>query len=169
MFFFFIGLVFINLFLYTSNYVFLIFLFIDIFFLARKCQLRLLLIVVMGVLLFYTININYYNFFTSRKYVSVEFEVIEKYDNYSIVEGSEGKYLIYNNNHTFYEGSLIYLKGDIKCIKDGYNSFYIYLNKKGVNYEILIPKNKDWNEDLLSQMKGDEEKCQATLFSYQPF
>ncbi len=43
------------------------------------------------------------------------------------------------------------------------------LKGKGVNYEILIPKNKDWNEDLLSQMKGDEEKCQATLFSYQPF
>ena len=91
MFFFFLGLVFINVFLCTGNYLFVIFLLFDIFFLAKKCQQRLVLIVVAGLLVFYTININYYKFYTSERNVSGEFEVAEKKENYSIVTDGEGK------------------------------------------------------------------------------
>ena len=175
MFFFFIGLVFVNLFLYYGNYLFLVFLFVDIFFLAKKSNLRLFFILIIGLIFYFTININYFSFFTNKKFIEEQFEVVEKKDSYSIVENNGGKYLIYNNDYEFYNGSILYLEGKIESITNSYNSFYTFLNKKGVNYEIsynklyILENDKKFNEiviDSLLDNKSEVSKSYLKLILF---
>lgn len=176
MFFFFTGLIFLNLFLYYDNYLFLLFLFVNVFYLYRKCEMKLFLLAVFGILVFYSFNINFYNFNTSEHYFVGEVVVSEKYDNYSIVDYNGGKYLLYNNDNLFYRGSVLYLEGEIDNIKDTYNSFYTYLNKKGVNYQIdykkiyVVRNNEPFNEIVINKLlenksEGSKSYLKLILFN----
>lgn len=154
---------------------FLVFLFIDIFYLSKKCDVKLFLLSVLGIVMFYSLNINCYNLNISESNFAGEVIVKERYDNYSIVENNGDKYFIYNNDEIFYKGSILFLEGDILNIKDSYNSFYIYLNKKGVNYEIdynkiyVIENNQPFNEVVVNRLlenKNDDSKSYLKLILF---
>lgn len=164
MFFLFIGLVFINLFLYYGNYLFLVFFFMDICFLGKKCNIKLLIVVILGFILFFSNHINYYSFKTNDNYINKQLIVLEKYEEYSIVGKGNEKYLIYNNDYMFYEGSKLHIKGMLENIENTYNSFYKYLNKKGINYKIdynkiyIIKNNKKMNEIIVDRLMNNKSE-----------
>jgi len=158
MFFFFISLIFINLFIYYGSYVYLIFLFITIYSFGKKVDIKTFIISIGCLLMFFTLNINYYNFYTEEVYFDSEVKVIEKYEKYSVVHSDGDKYLIYNNDYNFNEGSLLYLRGSLENIKGGYEEFNLYLNKKGVNYKInyselyILENNVKVNEEIVNKL-----------------
>lgn len=164
MFFFFLGLIFINLFLYYSNYLFLFFVFMCIYYCGKKCNFKLFICSVFVIILYFSFNLNYYNFSRYDNVFDQEVIVLEKYDTYSIVGDKNGKYFIYNDNYIFYENSVIYLKGEIINIKNTYNSFYNYLNKKAVNYQVdyyklyVLENDKKCNELIMDSLLSNKSE-----------
>lgn len=136
MIYFFICIIFINLFLFYKNYWLLVILFFSIILLSKKVDFKLFIVSILGIVCFYTFNLNYYHYSISNYNVDNEVEVIEKKENYSIVENGREKYLIYNNDYEFYDGSRLYVVGKLESIENTYNDFYNYLNKQGVLYKL---------------------------------
>lgn len=137
---FFISLIFINLFIYYNNHIFLILLLASLYFLGRRVNVRLYIVCCVFIALFYTFYSNYFDIRTLPNYFKGEVEVIENYSNYSIVEKGNNRFLIYNGEHEFNEGNKIYFEGKLVDIRRTYNDFYNYLNKKCVGYML------DYNE-----------------------
>lgn len=136
MIYFFICIIFINLFLFYKNYWLLVILFFSIILLSKKVDFKLFIVSILGIVCFYTFNLNYYHYSIGNYNVDNEVEVIEKKENYSIVENGREKYLIYNNDYEFYDGSQLYVVGKLESIENTYNDFYNYLNKQGVLYKL---------------------------------
>lgn len=175
MFYLFLGLIFVNLFLYYHSYIFLIFLFLCMWMIGKRCDIKLCLFCSVCILLFFSININYYNFHTQNTFIKKELKVIEKHDNYSIVGNKKEKYLMYNNDYEFYNGSLIYLEGKVSNIEKSYNSFYKYLNKKGVNYEIdcyklyVLNNDKKVNEIIVDKLLENKTRSSKSYLKLMLF
>lgn len=136
MLYFFVGLIFANLFLYYKKYVFLLFLFVSLYMLGKRIRLKLYVVCCVVISIFLTFRINYYEDKVDYYKVSKVLMIEEKYENYSIVDDENKKYLIYNNDYEFCEGNKIFFEGKLVSIKDTYNDFYNYLNKKLVYYEL---------------------------------
>ncbi len=136
MFYFFISLIFVNLFLYYNNYLFLVFLFISLVFLALRVCLKTYLVTVVLVLVFFSFHFNYYNYVSDDNFIKEEVKVIEVKEKYSVVEFGGINYLLYQGDCDLKEGNKVYVEGSLVRIKGTYNNFYTYLNKKGINYEI---------------------------------
>ena len=136
MLYFFVGLIFTNLFIYYKKYVFVLFLFISLYMLGKRISLKLYIVCCVVISIFLTFRINYYEDKNDSYKVDKVLIVEEKYENYSIVSDENKKYLIYNNDNEFNEGNRVFFKGDLVNIKDTYNDFYNYLNKKLVYYEL---------------------------------
>ena len=140
MFYFFVSLIFINLFLYFKSYIYLFFVFVSLFLLGKKINLKLYIVCCLSVILFYSFNLKYYDCSVKPGSFKNVVEVIEQYENYSIVEQESDKYLIYNQGNDFKEGNKIYFEGELVDITDTYNDFYGYLNKKRINFELDYKK-----------------------------
>lgn len=137
---FFISLVFINLFLYYGKYVFLAFLFFSLYMLGRRINLKLYVFCCVSVALFFSFNINYYRDDIDVTTINDVLVIVESYENYSIVSDKKNNYLIYNNDMDFKVGNKVLIKGNLNCIKNTYNEFYNYLNKKLIYYQIDYKK-----------------------------
>ena len=123
MFYFFVSLIFANLFLYSKNYIYLLFVFVSLFLLGKKVNLKLYIVCCLSVILFYSFNIKYYDCSLKEGSFKNVVEITEQYENYSIVEQGGNKYLIYNKDNDFKEGNKIYFEGELVDIADTYNDF----------------------------------------------
>lgn len=175
MFFFFISVIFVNLFLYYENYIFILFLFFSLLWFCKRNDVRMYFFFVALLLVFFTKNINYYEYESNTTQIMENLLVLEKYDNYSIVGTSKRKFLIYNNDYNFYVGNEIYFEGYLENIRDSYNDFYNYLNKKGVNYVLnydyfkIIEGGKKENEIIIDKLlanKGNVSKSYLKLILF---
>lgn len=138
MFYLFLCLVFGGLFIYYHNYVYLVFLLLFLCLLGKRVCFKLYILCCLAISLFLTFNINFYKSNIIIGEFVKDFEVIESYDNYSIVSDGEYKYVVYNGKENFNKGNKILIKGEVKDIRGSYNDFYNYLNKKNINYEIEV-------------------------------
>lgn len=175
MLYFFISLIFVNLFIYYENYLFLIFLFIFIYFLGKRVPFNLYVVCCVSIALFFSFNLNYYKVEIKSYDVNRVLEILESYDNYSIVKDEEIKYLVYNKDNEFKEGNKILFKGRLINIEESYNSFYNYLNKKNVNYELdyyscqIIDDSVSFNVmivDKLLHNKSEKSKSYLKLILF---
>lgn len=136
MLYFFLNLVFINLFLYYNNYIFLAFILITLVVISKRYNFKLFIIGCLSVILFFSFNMDYYDYSYADLDINNVFEVKEVKENYSIVSDGNREFLVFNNDNEFVRGNKILFKGRLVDIRDSYNSFNTYLNKKAINYEI---------------------------------
>lgn len=175
MIYFFISLIFINLFLYYKNYIFLVFVFTGLFLLGKLVNLKLFCLCCVGICLFTTFNFNYYKHDVANYNFDSNVVILENYSNYSIVGDNKNKYVIYNNDNNFRVGNEIWFKGKLINIEDSYNEFYNYLNKNNVCYEleyedfIVIDNSVKLNEviiDKLLENKSEQSKSYLKLILF---
>lgn len=166
----FLSIIFLNLYVYYGNYIFLVFLFICLYQIGKREGIRLLLFTSILLIIYSTSNINIYNYELKEKEINDIFEVEENKENYSLVSDGKYKYLIYNNDCEFYEGNKIKFKGYLRKIDVGYNSFYKYLDKQGVKYVIdyyeceMVDNNRKLNEIIVDKLLENKSvKSQAYL------
>ncbi len=168
MIYFLLNIIFVNLFLYYKNYLFLVFLFISIIMFAKRSNLKLVIISIVGILAFYTCNLNYYHYDLNNTF-SGECLVIEKKDKYGIVESNNKKYLIYNDDFEFYKNSKLYIDGYLERIDNTYNDFYKYLNKQGIIYKInydkldIINNSNSLNEKIVNKLLSKKKESTKSI------
>lgn len=131
---FFLSIVFVNLFLYYQNYFFLFFVGFLMLCIGKKYNFKLVIVSAVCVILFFTCNINFYNYRIDK--VDGVLEIVEVHENYSIIEDNSHQFLIYNNDNSFVRGNKILIEGEVVDLRNSYNEFNNYLNKKGINYRI---------------------------------
>lgn len=170
MLYYFIGLIFANLFVYYKKYVLLVFLFVSLYMLGKKINLKLYIICCVSISLFLTFNINYYDDNVTSYDINKILIVSETYENYSIVSDCENNYLIYNNDNEINVGNKIFLKGKLVSISNTYNQFYNYLNKKLVYYELdyrefeMVDSNIKNNQKVINYLlRNKSEKSKSYL------
>lgn len=168
MIYFLLNIIFVNLFLFYKNYLFLVFLFVSIIMFAKRNNLKLVIISIVGMLVFYTCNLNYYHYDLNNIF-SNECLVIEKKDKYSIVESNNKKYLIYNDDFEFYKNSELYIEGYLERIDNTYNDFYKYLNKQGIIYRInynkldIINNSNSLNEKIINKLLSKKKESTKSI------
>lgn len=136
MFYLFLGIIFINLFLYYKKYVFLLLLIVCLYKLGKKINIKLYIVCCFIISLFFTTNINHYKKENKNNVIIENLKVLESYQNYSIVGKNKTKFLIYNKENNFQEGNEIFFKGELIDITNDFNTFHKYLNKQNVHYEL---------------------------------
>jgi len=168
--FFFLSLIFINLFLYYRNYIFLVFLLVSLYMLGKKVYLKLYVVCCLAIVVFFSITCNYYSHNLYSDEVNEVFSILECYDNYSIVGDKDKKFLIYNDKNEFYEGNKIKFYGYLVDIRGSYNDFYKYLNKKRVYYELqykdyeIIDSSINGNQKIINKLLSNKkEELQSYL------
>jgi len=175
MLYFFVSLVFVNLFLYYSNYFFLFPLLVSLYFLGKRANLKLYIICCLVVVVFFSFNLNCYKLEITSYNISEVLTVLENYENYSIVGDEKKKYLIYNNENEFREGNKVLFEGRLEDIRNSYKSFYNYLNKKNVcfkleyhNFYVIDPsvKTNEMIVDKLLVNKSEKSKSYLKLILF---
>lgn len=175
MIYFFISLVFANLFLCYKSYIYLLLLLVSLYYLGKKVNVKLCVINCISIVVFCSFNFNYYVCNEQDGAFTGTVEVVEQYENYSIVGQDDNKYLIYNNENNFKEGNEIYFEGNLVSITNTYNEFYKYLNKSRVYYELdyrtfeVVDNNINFNVfvvDKLLESKSEETKSYLKLILF---
>lgn len=136
--------------------------------LAKRSNLKLLIISIVSILIFYTCNLNYYHYSLNTKFNN-QCVVVGKKDKYSIVQCDSKKYLIYNDDFEFYESSKLYIEGNLEKIENTYNDFYKYLNKQGIIYKInynrldIISLSKRTNEKIVTKLLSNKDESSKSI------
>ena len=152
MIFYFTSIILINLFIFHKNMLFLFLLFISLYLLGKKIDIKLYIISCISIGLFFSLNCNYYKNHINEFNINEILTVTETHENYSIVKNDKGYYLIYNNENTFKEGNKILFDGKLISIENSYNSFYNYLNKKNIYYQLDYTKCQIVNNTVKSNI-----------------
>lgn len=100
---------------------------------SRRYNIKFFLFNCFMICLFFSLHIKFYNYNVLSVGVV---EISEVFENYSIVKDQRYEYLIYNGENDFVRGNSILFKGELVDIRNTFNDFNNYLNKKGINYEI---------------------------------
>ena len=175
MIYFFTSIVFVNLFIYYHNYFFLFLLITNLYMLGKRINTKLYVISCIGVALFFSLNSNYYSYQCISPHIKKNLTVLEAYENYSIVGDNRSKYLIYNGENVLKNGYNIYIEGTLIDIKETYDNFYNYLNKKAVNYKldyynlVIIESHNHVNERIIESLlskKNDKSKSFLKLILF---
>ena len=158
-----LSFIFVILFFFYHNYLFLI-LHIFLIFIRYKRNTKIIFILSeIMIFVFCLFRFTYFN--VSDANIGYEYLVIEKYDKYAIVERDNVKYLYYEEDLD--RGNKIVVIGKISLLKD--SNFNNYLRSQKVNYLLegeVISNNYyiSFNDQIINKlMEGKDEENEGYL------
>lgn len=164
----FLSLVFLNLFLFYGNYLFLFFIGILLVCIGKRYDFKLFCFCCLVILVFVSININFYNYEIKSEYIKDNFEIVEVKENYSYISNSKYKFVVYNNDNIFVEGNVVCFEGELIDISHSYSDFNNYLNKRGIRYELryysfgVVDNSVKLNNIVVDKLLENKEKISAS-------
>ena len=158
-----LSLISVILFFYYHNYVFVVINLVMIVFSYIRNKKSIFIISQVIIALFCLFRFNYFNIDKLTKVD--EFVVIEKYENYLILQSNDIKVLYYDKELN--KGNKVKIKGNIELLSED-NDFYSYLKKNKINYLLkgkVISNNNylAYNETIINKLLEDKDDSNASI------
>ncbi len=136
-----LSFVFVTLFFFYHNYLFLVLHLFSTFFLYKRNTKTIFLLSQILIFIFCLFRFSYFN--VTKINNGDNYQVIEKYDNYVILEKDRQKYVYYDND--LERGNNLIIKGEASYLEKG--SFNDYLHSQNIHY--LLEGRVIYNDEYL--------------------